>query len=139
MANPKHINARLTGICGGTSNPQIPFTAPCRNHIKGQITNLHQARSPNEQLYSASVFASGDPRNYAMLGYTTCYVALGDSDGATIALTKCDPNGNFNFDNVNANGIPDGNYGIVVFDQWDDIIVEGSSRAVTVTGGITRT
>ena len=139
MANPKHINARLAAICGGTTNPVIPFAAPCRNHIKGQVSNLHQARSPNEQLYSGGVFPQGNAGNYAMLNYTNCYAALGDSDGATIALAKCDPDGNFNFDTVNASGVPDGNYGLVVFDQWDDIIVDGSSRAVNVTGGQTMT
>src|SRR5262249_28936253 len=45
-------------------------------------------------------------------------------------LTKCDPNGNFTFTNV-----PDGSWGVVVFDQWLDLIVDGSSRSVNVSGG----
>jgi Bacterial cadherin-like domain len=132
MANPKIINARLAAICAGVPNAQIPFTAPCNNTINGQVTNLHQSRSPNEQLYSSAVYATpaggpGDPRNYGMLNYTNCFAALGDSDGATIALAKCDPGGNFTFTNV-----PSGNYGIVIFDQWDDIIVDGSSHALNI-------
>ncbi len=133
-ANPKIINARLAAICtpGAVQNAQIPFAAPCRNTVNGQVTSLHQSRSPNEQLYSSGVFPQGDPRNYAMLNYTNCYAAIGDSDGATIGLAKCDPNGNFTF-----TGLPDGNYGIVVFDQYTDLIVDGSSRAVNVAGGQT--
>ncbi len=134
MANPKHINARLAAICGGSPPPNVPFTLPCRNNINGQVTNLHQSRSPNENLFAANVYAQGDPRNYAPLSYTTCYAAIGDSDGATIALAKCDPDGKFTF-----TGLPDGNYGIVIFDQWDDFIVDGSSRPVNISGGTTQT
>jgi hypothetical protein len=138
MANPKIINARLAAICNpSASNPPIagtPFAAPCRNTIKGQVANLHQARSPDENLYSGAVFGQGNPSNYAPLAYTNCYAALGDSDGATIALAKCDSDGNFTIGPV-----PDGNYGIVIFDQWDDFIVDGSSRPVNISGGVTQT
>jgi len=134
MANPAHINARLAAICSGVNPPQnTPFAPPCRNNINGQVTNLHQGRSPNENLYGGNVFPFGDPRNYAALSYTTCYAAVGDSDGATIALAKCDPDGNFHF-----TGLPDGNYGLVLFDQWDDFIVDGSSRPVNISGGATQ-
>jgi hypothetical protein len=134
MANPAHINARLAAICSGAGLINEPYTLPCNNNINGQVTNLHQGRSPNENLYSAGVFPQGDPRNYAPLTYTNCYAAIGDSDGATIALAKCDPDGNFKFTNI-----PAGNYGIVLFDQWDDFIVDGSSRPVNISGGTTQT
>jgi hypothetical protein len=136
MANPAHINARLKAICGGTVTPGIPFAGPCRNTLYGQVTNLHQDRSPSENLFGGNVFAGPTPTsatfpgqsgNYAPLSYTNCYAALGDTDGATIALAKCDPDGNFQFKNI-----PDGNYGIVLFDQWDDFIVDGSSHSVTI-------
>jgi hypothetical protein len=132
FANPKHINARLAAICAGTTNPQIPFTVPCRNTLNGQVTNLHQSRSPNENLFGGNVFAQGDARNYASLAYTNCYAAIGDTDGATIALAKCDPNGNFSF-----TGLPDGDYGVVIFDQWNDLIVDGSSHQVSLRNGQT--
>ena len=138
FANPAHINARLAAICAGQTDPLIPFALPCRNHLNGQVTNLHQGRSPSEQLFGGNVFPFGDPGNYAALNYTTCYAALGDSDGATIALSKCDADGNFSFDGIAGTpGLPDGNYGIVIFDQWDDLIVDGSSHAVNLTGGQT--
>jgi hypothetical protein len=133
MANPKIINARLASICAGTNtDTNIPFNLPCRNTINGQVTNLHQGRSPSETLYGSGVYPQGDPRNYAMLKYTNCYASIGDTDGATIAFAKCDPNGNFTF-----TGLPDGNYGIVIFDQWDDFILDGSSRPASVSGGQT--
>ena len=127
MANPKIINARLAAICTPSA------TGQCNNTVKGQVTNLHQGRSPNENLSSAGVFGQGDPHNYAPLSYTNCYASIGDSDGATIGLAKCDPDGNFTF-----TGLPDGNYGIVIFDQWDDFIVDGSSRPVNISGGTTQ-
>ncbi len=132
MANPKHINARLTAICSGAGVPNAPFAPPCNNNVNGQVTNLHQGRSPNENLYSGAVFGQGNALNYAPLAYTNCYAAMGDSDGATIALAKCDADGNFKF-----TGLPAGNYGIVIFDQWDDFIVDGSSRPVNLSGGKT--
>jgi len=141
MANPAHINARLAAICSAPPNTTLgapPFTPPCNNHVHGQVTNLHQSRSPNENLYSSAVFGQGNPGNYAPLSYTNCYAAIGDSDGATIALAKCDPDGNFTFDGLaGAPGLPSGNYGIVLFDQWDDFIVDGSSRPVNLTGNQT--
>jgi hypothetical protein len=145
MANPKIINARLAAICTpSASNPPpvgTPYAPPCNNKIQGQITNLHQPRSPGENLYGSGVFPQGDARNYAPLSYTNCYVALGDTDGATIGFAKCDPSGNFTFpDPVLAPGIPgipDGNYGVVVFDQWDDFILDGSSHPANVSGGQT--
>src|SRR5207253_4010774 len=89
---------------------------------------LHQGRPPSEQLFSSGVFAQGNTNNYAPLNYTTCYAALGDSDASTFAFAKCDENGNFTF-----TGIPDGSWGLVVFDQWLDLIVDGSSKTVNVS------
>jgi hypothetical protein len=133
MANPKIINARLAAICAGTNtDTNIVYAPPCRNTINGQVTNLHSPRSPSESLFGSGVFAQGDARNYAPLAYTNCYAAIGDTDGATIAFAKCDSNGNFS-----VSGLPDGNYGVVIFDQWDDFILDGSSRPANVSGGKT--
>ncbi len=132
MANPKIINDRLTALCNGTSqdtNITSVYGPPCRNTINGQVTNLHSPRSPSETLYGSGVFAQGDARNYAPLAYTNCFAAIGDTDGATIAFAKCDANGNFS-----VSGLPDGNYGVVIFDQWDDFILDGSSRPANVHG-----
>ncbi len=124
MANPAIINARLAALCGGAGAPS------CNGTVTGQVNNLHMSRPPNEQLFPSSVFAAGDAGNYAPFAHTTCYVSLGDSDGATLALAKCDDKGNFTF-----HGIPDGDYAIVVFDQWLDLIVDGSSKSLSVRNG----
>jgi hypothetical protein len=128
MANPKIINSRLSQMC--TASVTNPAPPACNNTIHGQVASLHQARSPNEQLHSSAVFPHGDPRNYAPLSHTTCYAALGDSDAATFAFAKCDQDGNFTF-----TGIPDGTWGLVVFDQWLDLLVDGSSKGINVSGG----
>ncbi|PYY09741.1 MAG: hypothetical protein DMG69_09605 [Acidobacteria bacterium] len=131
MANPKIINGRLPAICSGALNssgaPATGTALNCTNTVKVQVTNLHQGRSPNEQLYSSMVGAYGSSLNYSPLNYTTCYASLGDTDGATFAFQKCDENGNVTF-----TGVPDGEWGLVVFDQWVDFIVDGSSKSLNV-------
>jgi hypothetical protein len=126
-ANPAIINARLnTDICINT------VAATCTNTISGQVTNLHMARPTNEYLSDSNVGPAGDPMNYGALAHTTCYVTLGDPDGETFQFTKCDQNGNFTF-----NGIPDGDWALVAFDQWLDLIVDGTSKSISVHGGQT--
>ena len=124
MANPAVINARKAAFCNG------PPALSCTNTIKGQVSNLHESRAPDETLYDSGVFPIGDPRNYQALAHTTCWAALGDTDGATFAFTNCDANGNYTF-----TGIPDGNWALVIGDQWDDVIIDGSSRPVNVCSG----
>ena len=122
-ANPAIINARLkkdvcvTGVV-------------CNNVISGQVSNLHMARPPNEYLSDSSVNPLGDPVNYQSLAHTQCFISLGDPDGETFAFTKCDQNGNFTFPPV-----PDGDYALVAFDQWLDLIVDGTSKSVSVRNG----
>jgi hypothetical protein len=125
-ANPAIINKRLAAMCGSAGAPA------CNNTVNVQVANLHQGRSPDERLWTSNVFPQGDGRNYSPLSYTNCYGALGDTDGVTFSFQKCDPNGNLTFSNI-----PDGNWGLVVLDQWDDLIVDGSSRSVNVKGGQT--
>jgi hypothetical protein len=124
MANPAVINARKASFCNG------PPAVSCTNTIKGQVSNLHENRAPDETLFDSGVFPPGDPGNYQALAYTTCWAALGDPDGLTFAFTNCDANGNYTF-----TGIPDGNWALVIGDQWDDLIIDGSSKPVDVCTG----
>ncbi len=115
FANPKIINARLPGVCAAAG-------ANCTNSITARVTNLHMARTPDQRLYSSG---SNDAS-----AFTQCYISLGDPDGDDIAFTKCNPDGTFTL-----TGIPDGTWRITVFDQWNDLIVDGLSTPVAVKGG----
>ena len=64
--------------------------------------------------------------------FTQCYVSFGDPDGEDFAFTKCDANGNFSL-----SGLPDGDWRITVFDQWNDMLVDGLSTPVRLAGGAT--
>ena len=115
FANPKIINARLTPVC-----KSLP-SSDCKNTVTGTVTEMRQSRSPDQRLYGSGT--------HDALGFTQCYVSLGDPDGEDIAFAKCDSDGKFTL-----SGIPNGNWRLTVFDQWNDQIVDGLSTPVTLTG-----
>lgn len=122
FANPAIINGRLAGVCNGTD---INVTGKnCKNTITGTITEMRQSHPPDQRLYSSGT-------NDA-LSFTQCYVSLGDVDGEDFAFAKCDPTGKFTL-----TGIPDGDWRITAFDQWNDQIVDGLSTPVRVANGQT--
>jgi hypothetical protein len=122
FANPAIINARLgkPGDGKGLECSNLAST-DCQNVVQGTVTMERQSRTPDQRLYSSVTNTA--------LAFTQCYVSLGDPDGADIAFTKCDSNGHFVL-----TGIPNGNWRITVFDQWNDQIVDGLSTPVTLTG-----
>jgi hypothetical protein len=113
FANPAVINARHTEVCANDPT--------CNNSITGHVTTVRISRTPDERLYSSAT--------YDAFGFTQCYVSLGDPDGEDFAFTKCADDGSFSFSNI-----PDGNWRITVFDQWNDILVDGLSTPVLVHG-----
>jgi Bacterial Ig domain len=115
FANPKIINDRLAGVCNGT-DPNVTGTS-CSNTVTGVATTERMSRTPDERLYS-----SGDNSSFA---FTQCYASLGDPDGEDFAFTKCDSTGRFTF-----TGIPNGSWRLTVFDQWNDMLVDGLSTPV---------
>jgi hypothetical protein len=117
FANPAIINSRLPEVQAGC-------ISPCSNNnsIKGRVTTVRISRSPDERLYSSE--------SYDANGYTQCYVSLGDPDAEDFQFTNCNTDGTFTF-----NGVPDGNWRVTVFDQWNDLLVDGLSFPVAVTGG----
>ncbi len=120
FANPKIINGRLAGVCNGTD---INITGSnCTNVVKGVVTDERMSRTPDERLYS-----SGDNSSFA---FTQCYISIGDPDGEDFAFTKCAADGTFTI-----GGLPDGNWRITVFDQWNDMLVDGLSTPVRLAGG----
>src|SRR5580704_18096134 len=82
------------------------------------------SRTPDQRLYS-----SGSNASFA---FTQCYVSIGDPDGEDFAFTKCDGSGSFAF-----SGLPAGTWRITVFDQWNDMLVDGLSTPVALSGGAT--
>jgi hypothetical protein len=122
FANPKTIQSRLAGVCKGT-DPNITGTN-CTNSVTGVVTTERMSRTPDERLYS-----SGDNSSFA---FTQCYVSFGDPDGEDFAFTKCNGDGSFSM-----SGLPDGDWRITVFDQWNDMLVDGLSTPVRLAGGNT--
>jgi hypothetical protein len=120
FANPAIINGRHAGVCAGT-DPNLTGTN-CTNSVTGKITGERLSRTPDERLYS-----SGSHNTYA---FTQCYVSFGDPDGEDFVFTKCNADGTFTL-----TGLPDGNWRLTVFDQWNDMIVDGLSTPVFLSGG----
>jgi Bacterial cadherin-like domain len=120
FANPAIINSRKSGVCGGT-DPNLT-ASNCTNTVTGLVTTERMSRTPDERLYS-----SGSNDSFA---FTQCYVSLGDTDGEDFAFTKCNGDGTFTL-----TGIPDGNWRLTVFDQWNDMLVDGLSTPVGLGPG----
>jgi len=120
FANPQIINDRKAYVCNGT-DPNISG-ANCTNSVTGVVTTERMSRTPDERLYS-----SGDNSSFS---FTQCYVSLGDADGEDFAFTKCDANGRFTL-----TGLPDGDWRLTIFDQWNDMLVDGLSTPVRLSGG----
>ncbi len=116
FANPKIINARLAGVCAG-SDPNITGNCTPGNTLTGTITTERMSRTPDERLYG-----SGSNDSFS---FTQCYVSVGDPDGEDFAFAKCDSTGSFSL-----SGLPDGDWRLTVFDQWNDMLVDGLSTPV---------
>ncbi len=120
FANPAIINGRHAGVCAGTDiNLQ---GTNCTNTLVGKITTERMSRTPDERLYSSG--------SHDSFYWTQCYVSLGDPDGEDFAFTKCNPDGTFKL-----TGLPDGTWRITVFDQWNDMLVDGLSTPVALSAG----
>jgi hypothetical protein len=125
FANPKIINDRKAGICAPGGDPIFGLSgANCTNKITGIVTTERMSRTPDERLYS-----SGDNSSF---GFTQCYISFGDADGEDFAFTKCNADGSFTL-----SGLPDGDWRVTVFDQWNDMLVDGLSTPVRLAGGAT--
>ena len=122
FANPAIINGRLAGVCNG-SDPNITGSG-CSNIVTGRVTTERMSRTPDERLYS-----SGDNSSFA---FTQCYVTAGDPDGEDFAFTKCAGDGTFTL-----SGLPNGDWRLTVFDQWNDMLVDGLSTPIRLAGGTT--
>jgi hypothetical protein len=122
FANPAIINSRLKYVCNGT-DPNISGSG-CTNTVTGFVSTERMSRTPDERLYG-----SGSSASFA---FTQCYVSFGDADGEDFAFTKCAGDGSFSLA-----GLPNGDWRITVFDQWNDMLVDGLSTPVRLSGGTT--
>ncbi|HEY2019087.1 MAG TPA: Ig-like domain-containing protein, partial [Bryobacteraceae bacterium] len=120
FANPQIINDRHKYVCNGT-DPNINGLK-CNNTLTGRVTGEHLSRTPDERLYS-----SGSHDTYY---WSQCYVSFGDPDGEDFAFTKCNGDGTFTL-----TGLPDGDWRVTVFDQWNDLLVDGLSTPIRLSGG----
>jgi hypothetical protein len=118
FANPAIINSRAAGVCAGTDAfLSLPSGSNCNNTVTGTVTTERMSRTPDERLYSSG--------SHDSFYWTQCYASLGDPDGEDFLFTKCDPQGNFTFTKV-----PPGDWRVTVFDQWNDMLVDGLSTPV---------
>src|SRR5207237_8818903 len=114
---------RLRGCCVDTDQN---ITSSNGHHtVTGIVTTERMSRTPDERL-----FGSGTNNSFA---FTQCYVSFGDPDGEDFAFTKCNSDGTFTL-----TGLPDGDWRVTVFDQWNDMLVDGLSTPVRLAGGATR-
>lgn len=110
FANPKVINDRKTAICAKPGSN-------CTGNFYGMVTNTRMSRTPDQRVYSSG--------SYDSYSFAQCYVSLGAPDSDDFAFAKCNPDGTFAFTNI-----PTGNLRVTVFDQWNDLLVDGLSTPI---------
>src|SRR5213082_3009456 len=102
FANPAIINARRRSVCSGSdpNAPNYPNGVTCTNTLTGVVTAERMSRTPDERLYSSG-------------------------DNSSFAFAQCSADGSFTL-----SGLPDGDWRLTVFDQWNDMLVDGLSTPV---------
>ena len=93
----------------------------CNSTITGHVHGNHMSRTPDERTY--------DTGTYDAFAWSACYVSIGIPDEEDIAFAKCDADGNFT-----VTGMPNGTFKTAVFDQWNDIMLDGLVSSISVSG-----
>jgi hypothetical protein len=114
FANPKIINDRKAAFCAGTPGG-------CNSTLTVNVSNNHMGRTPDQRTFSSG--------NYDHYGFTNCYVSVGPADAEDFAFQKCSADGKVTF-----TGMPAGTYKLSVFDQWNDIMLDGLVGSVSISG-----
>ena len=91
--------------------------ANCNGKFFGHVTSMRMSRTPDQRVYGSG--------SYDAYSFGNCYVSLGAPDGEDFAFTKCDAEGKFEFNNI-----PSGDLRVTVFDQWNDLLVDGLSTPI---------
>src|SRR5467141_1011406 len=115
FANPKIINDRKAAFCASQS---------CNATLNVQVTSTRMSRTPDQRLYSSG--------NYDAYGFTQCYLSIGPPDGPDFAFEKCRPDGTVTF-----TGMPVGNFRLTIFDQWNDLLLDGLVHPLNIDGSAT--
>src|SRR5882762_2850732 len=115
FANPKIINDRKAALCASQS---------CNATLNVQVTSTRMSRTPDQRLYSSG--------NYDAYGFTQCYLSIGPPDGPDFAFEKCRPDGTVTF-----TGMPVGNFRLTIFDQWNDLLLDGLVHPLNIDGSAT--
>jgi hypothetical protein len=115
FANPKIINDRKAALCAKQS---------CNATLNVQVTSTRMSRTPDQRIYSSG--------NYDAYGFTQCYLSIGPPDGADFAFEKCRPDGTVTFTSM-----PVGNFRLTIFDQWNDLLLDGLVHPVSIDGSAT--
>jgi len=128
FANPKFINDHALNSSGSGLCDPAPNGGglSCTEKVVGHVTGARMSHPSDERLYSSGTWDA--------FGYTQCFASLGSPDGADFTFAKCDENGVFTLNNV-----PAGDWRLTVFDQWNDVIVDGISTPVRVGGSTNAT
>jgi hypothetical protein len=125
FANPAIINARKAGYC---LSPQNAGGA-CNNTLKVEVTNNHMSRTPDQRTY--------DSESYDHYSFTQCYVSIGPADAEDFAFESCVLTTDATGTHATATftGMPAGTFKMTVFDQWNDIMLDGLVGTVEVNPG----
>ncbi|MBI4695285.1 MAG: hypothetical protein HY749_14800 [Gammaproteobacteria bacterium] len=108
FANPKIIQDRKAGICRNIA---------CNENFYGTVTATRLSRTPDQRVYSSG--------SYDAYGFTSCYVSISYPDSEDFDFAFCDAEGHFEFKNI-----PQGNFKLTVFDQNNDLLVDGLSTPI---------
>ncbi len=115
FANPAIINSRHAAVCNLTD--AFITGSNCTNTVTGRVVGERLSRTPDERLYESG--------SHDSFYWTQCFVSFGDADGEDFAFTKCAADGTFTL-----TGLPDGDWRITTFDQWNDQLVDGLSTPI---------
>ena len=119
FANPKIINdATRPGSAIAACRP-IRATPTLTVHV----SNTHMSRTPDQRTYS-----SGSYDHYA---FTQCYVSVGAAGRRGLRIREVRPGRDSGHVQRTC---PAGTYKIAVFDQWNDIMLDGLVSTVMVNG-----
>jgi hypothetical protein len=116
-ANPAIINARKADYCKSPANAG----GKCNAVLNVQVTNNHMSRTPDQRTFSSET--------YDQYSFTQCYVSVGPADAEDFAIQKCNADGTVSFTDM-----PNGVFKISVFDQWNDIMLDGLVSTVSIDG-----